>query len=96
MKRSCSQSVAGFCALQEPGPGEAVSATVSRDTLLAIKLPEGECWKEGKAAGQRCKSLILQKVMRNETAKQTYRNQEGNLFSSWIISFFNRFLFIYF
>ena len=91
-RESCSQSVAGFCALQEPGPGEAVA---SRDTLLATELPERECWGEGEAAGLHCKSLMLQKVMQNETAKQIYKNQERNLFSSCNISFLIDFIYLF-
>lgn len=91
---SCSQRTAGFCAPQEPDPGEAASAAVSKGPLLAAKLPgestgareellvTGCCWLPCPARTQEWKSLVPEKVMQKETAKQTHRNQEGNLFSS--------------
>lgn len=92
--KSCSQRASGFRALQEPGPGEAASAAVSRRPVLAARPPRGEDWHEGRAAGHGCcwlpcpartqewKRPVPEKVMQRETAKPAHRNQEGNLFSS--------------
>lgn len=85
-------------ALQEPGPGEAANAAVSRGPVLLPSclgvstgargelLVTGCCWLPCPARTRERKSLVPEKVMQKETAKQTHRNQEGNLFSSSNIS----------
>ena len=73
---SCSLSAAGLCAPQEPGPGEAVSASRSRSILLATKLPEGEFWRERKAADH----WVLLTTMhgRNQALEELWALQESD------------------
>lgn len=57
-------------------------STGARGELLVT----GCCWLPCPARTREQKSLVPEKVMQKETAKQTHRNQEGNLFSSSNIS----------